>query len=1689
MYSSKRRSTAVRVKGFTLAAVFIFSFFPFSFGTENGSLIQYNTTHAQTVGPGGHAGNYDAWYVSGLGGTLSGGMMSSLPDQSGKGNTISQATAANRPAYVPLGLNFNGTMTFDGNDRLTRTGNATFTTGTGARTVFFVANAFRGVFFLGGNPVTDRQNLLWTSHGDTGGTGVTLSGANSSNAAFSIRKDSSTINKYIIAQTKNAAGANLSDFTFGINGGPLGLSNFLQAGTVSNFAPNIQGNNIVLGGKYTTQSNVINEMLSGSFAEVILLNGAVDATATNKIQSYLALKYGIQLDQSTPQNYTASDGTLMWSHTKAGAYNREIFGLGRDTASNWQQRVSKATDSTDILTLSLDTDFTAANTSSRSASNTNNLQFLTIANNGGAVATTQSEMPTAATTRLAREWQLQKTNNFTQDAYLRFTGYNASWRLVADDDGNFSSGTTNLGPLNGSGVKLISALEDGSYFTLMQIGADLTLSGNSVDVDENGGTNTFTVALSSQPDPGTQVILSVVSGNTSEATVSPAPLTFTYENWDTPQTVTVTGVDDNMVQSTQTTVTVSTAGGTTDSRFQSLSKAVAVRIIEDDVAEMLIGVNGQGDIEDIVIYEDVGTGEVDVSLAAQPTANVVINFVIGDAGEASVSPTQLTFTPLNYNTPQRVTVTAVDDNIVRDDATTLTVEVDKPNSANEYSEADSHVIAITIIDNDIPGFTVSHTTFSLNEDGGTNTFTVVLDTEPLTNVVLTVSSSDTNEATVSPTSLTFTPANWNTPQTVTVTGVDDDIPNIDHSATITVSVNTGSSDATYHGIGSKTVLAVLLNDDNNVPPTDILLDGQSTISIDETTTSGSSVASISAVDEDFGDTHTFTLDCGTPGVDDASFTISGSNLNTATALEYSTKNTYNICIKAVDSVGGEIEKNFTITINEIDSTPPDEATVSSPASGALVNSPTTFSGTCEIGAIVRFAHNDIEGGIAEATCTDDGSGNGVYTVEVQWSESAASGEKTITITQEDASGNVSDPTSAVVDLDVDVPAAPGATGPTEGSLVQNPTTVSGTCEPGATIRIANDDIIPNPTEVLCDGDGTYEVDVVWDNNVDGNQTLVITQIDPAGNESPATELDVVLDATPPLTPVVDSANAQTIAGTCEAGATVRIAHSDLNPNPHEVVCDNDGEYEAALTWSGSVNDGPKTLSIMQIDDAGNESSATTANVTVDTTAPDAPSVGESEVSGNESGTISGTCEVGATVTLTHADVEGSPLTITCADGTYEFEFDWIDGVTDGTKQVLITQTDPDGNESPATQVNLLIDTVAPNAPVASVPVEGAEMSNPTTISGTCEPGATISIANPDIDPNPTTTICGSGGHYSVDIVWDESAADGDKTLVITQTDPSGNESSSTSVEVTLDTVAPIAPTVSTPTNGNPVTGTGEPGATVEVTTTSGSSCTTTVQGDGTWSCTLSPSPKNGDTITIKQTDPAGNESSATTVPGGVTVATSGGSRGSSGTRRPGGGGATTTPSSMAVPHAASENARACSLALYPVKPIMVGGNNDVSQVMLLETYLNEFENANLPVDGEYGEADIRAVIAWQEKYASEILAPWGITQGTGHIYTTSLAKFRSLFQGQCVAAAPITVSSSVRDLTMGYSGEDVRALQNLLIAQGYPIPAGATGFFALQTRAALVRYQAAHGVSPAVGFFGSVTRAAMKAAGHAGLWW
>ena len=162
-----------------------------------------------------------------------------------------------------------------------------------------------------------------------------------------------------------------------------------------------------------------------------------------------------------------------------------------------------------------------------------------------------------------------------------------------------------------------------------------------------------------------------------------------------------------------------------------------------------------------------------------------------------------------------MTVTSVDDNIIDGTiSSTISITVVDAISDNSFDPVADQTVTATTTDNDVAGFTIAQTggSTSVAETGSTDTFTVVLNAQPSSNVVLTVTSSDTGEATVN-TPLTFTSGNWNTAQTVTVTGVDDNIIDGTISSTITIAVDDANSDNDFDPVANQTVTATTTDND------------------------------------------------------------------------------------------------------------------------------------------------------------------------------------------------------------------------------------------------------------------------------------------------------------------------------------------------------------------------------------------------------------------------------------------------------------------------------------------------------------------------------------------------------------------------------------------------------------------------------------------------------------------------------------------------------------------------------------------------------------------------------------------------------------------------------------------------------------------------------------------------------------
>ncbi len=307
---------------------------------------------------------------------------------------------------------------------------------------------------------------------------------------------------------------------------------------------------------------------------------------------------------------------------------------------------------------------------------------------------------------------------------------------------------------------------------------------------EEGGSESYTVALGSEPTAEVTVTIGGASG--TDLSLNATSLTFTTANWSTAQTVTVSAGQDADAVDDEATLTHTASGGD----YGSVIGIVTVTVDDDETADLVLSTTS-------LEPEEGGSESYTVALATQPTVTVAVT-IGGTAGtELSLSPSSVTFTTTNWSTAQSVTVSAGQDADAVDDEATLTHTA----SGGHYGSV-TGIVTVTVDDDETADLVLSTTSLNPSE-GGSESYTVRLSSQPTAEVTVTVGGTAGTDLSLDRSSLTFTTATWNTVQSVTVSaGQDGDA--IDDEATLTHTASGGD-----YGSASKSV-SVTVDDDETV---------------------------------------------------------------------------------------------------------------------------------------------------------------------------------------------------------------------------------------------------------------------------------------------------------------------------------------------------------------------------------------------------------------------------------------------------------------------------------------------------------------------------------------------------------------------------------------------------------------------------------------------------------------------------------------------------------------------------------------------------------------------------------------------------------------------------------------------------------------------------------------------------------
>ncbi|MBO6662228.1 Calx-beta domain-containing protein [Roseivirga sp.] len=764
--------------------------------------------------------------------------------------------------------------------------------------------------------------------------------------------------------------------------------------------------------------------------------------------------------------------------------------------------------------------------------------------------------------------------------------------------------------------------------------ASISIDDVSKAENADGGATTdfvFTVTLNKAVDTGVSL-----SYATNDATATTADGDYTSASGQLNfagtageiEEITVTVANDGLAEfDEEFGITLSSLQAS--GRNVAISDNVGLGTIENDDAAGFTITETAGSTE---ITEAGGTDSFDVVLDAEPLSDVVISITSGDTGEGTVSASTLTFTTANWNTAQTVTVTGVDDDII--DGTqsfNITLAVEDASSDDVYDAVADQIVNVDNSDDDVAGFTISKITATVSETGTTDQFTVVLDAEPASDVVINVSSNDTGEATVGSSALTFTSINWDTPQTVVITGTDDAIEDGHVMSTITLSIDVAASDSDFGGLADQTVTVTTNDDDDLTAPSGYSVTlGDALVGDAEVTTTTFTFAGA-----EIGTTYNYTVssDNGGTNVTGSGTIVTATDQVTLADLSGLNDGTLTLSVTLTDASTNTGTAATDDTV--LDTTAPvapivtsvSDDTGSSASDGITSDNTPSVNGTAEANSTVEV----FVGGTSVGTTTADGSGN--WTLDYTGANPLTDGTIAVTANATDAAGNTGVTSTAVnVTIDTTAPAAAtfsgitNDTGASSSDAIINDmssVTISGMAEANATFDLTFNGVTYSGLSV--DGSGNWSLDISNALTEDATETVTVTVTDAAGNTGTAATYDITLDTTGPDAPTVDldagsdhgvsdsddltnftTGDAMTFSGTAEASASVEVelTYNGTTFTGLPATTDGAGNWSidvgstvGGVLVDGTVND--LTLRAIATDVAGNVGTAGELTIVLD----------------------------------------------------------------------------------------------------------------------------------------------------------------------------------------------------------------------------------------------------------------------------------------------------------------------------------------------------------------------------------------------------------------------------------------------------------------------------------------------------------
>jgi len=340
----------------------------------------------------------------------------------------------------------------------------------------------------------------------------------------------------------------------------------------------------------------------------------------------------------------------------------------------------------------------------------------------------------------------------------------------------------------------------------------ITVNPTSTTIAEPAGAATFTVTLTSQPT--TTVSVPLLSVAPEQCTVSPGSVTLDDTNWNTGVPATVTAVDDQIPDGTQTCLVQTGPASSTDPAYDGLPVPdVTVTVLDSNLPAVVVIPTS------LTIAEPAGSDIFTLTLTSQPNASVSVSLSASN-NQCTVSPKTISLNAANWETGVIATVTAVDD-LIPDGTQTCLVETGSTSSTDPiFSGLPVADVTVTVYDNDLANIIVLPTSLTIAEPVGSANFFLALTSQPIAPVSVPLLSTAPEQCTVSPGAIILHAGNWDDGVPATVTAVDDLIADGPRTCPIQIGP-TLSNDPNYAGLSGADVSVTVVDDDRrgtNVVP-------------------------------------------------------------------------------------------------------------------------------------------------------------------------------------------------------------------------------------------------------------------------------------------------------------------------------------------------------------------------------------------------------------------------------------------------------------------------------------------------------------------------------------------------------------------------------------------------------------------------------------------------------------------------------------------------------------------------------------------------------------------------------------------------------------------------------------------------------------------------------------------------------